>query len=789
MAGAPRLPRRAFLRASRDIALGLGTVGVSAVPAGCDGGGEVSKRPRPPNIVLFLVDDLGGMDCGHCGSAFYRTPNMDRLADEGVRFTNAYSPSPLCSASRAAILTGKFPHRIGVTGAIACGTTCVPVTTPALPATAAAWQKVITPSFLTQLPLAEQTIADYLSPAGYTTGFFGKWHLGGSGYGPSEQGFQHVFAGGPEGGPKSHFEPYGLSGVTDEGRGEYLADRVTREAERFIQQYAGAPFFALISHYGVHMPLHAPEALIAKYHALRNPRAAQRNAAFAAMIESVDASLGRLLDCLERLALAEDTLVVLTSDNGGLSQTLFDAFLLRITSAGPFRGGKSAIYEGGIRVPLLVRQRGVIPPAVSDEVVSGLDLLPTFLQAAGVPLPVVDGSSLRDHLMHRTPVGERSLFWHFPHGAPLRVSTAIAIDEQARSLPATAVRRGNYKLVRLYGEGVAGKGYALELYDLSADPGETHNIAPLFPDLVDELDAAITDNMTATGALVPVANPAYRESHDGWRVRKDAQCVAGHGYLRITPNGPDPQLISPVIDIAQAVELVVRLRAPAEIVLTVFTALTVTPVFSNEQRFDRRVPASASFREIVIALPAYSGRRIRRLRLDPGGGSAQVDIDEIAIRTSAGQPVQSWRFDGVSGLPYGGSWFSWTDTFVACGPGSLGVELAGPSPVIISPPVTLFGPLRIRLRMRSTGSGDGLIAWSHSLQVVTAPSHEVAMPLPHDGQWHQHDVLLDDFGDAPVARLLLGLGQGVGSAEIDWIKVFDAQDSLMLSWDFCPGVD
>lgn len=786
----PRFARRDLLRAGRDIALGLGVAAAVATPAGCGGGGAPPAPPsgRKPNVVVFLVDDLGVMDCGHCGSEFYRTPNMDRMAADGVRFTQAYSPSPLCSSSRAAILTGKYPHRLGITGAIDCSGTCAQVDAPSLPAYSAAWQKVVTPSYLTQLPLGERTLAERLADDGYATALIGKWHLGGAGYSPREQGFQHVVGGGHEGAPYVHFDPYGLEGIPTEIPGEYLADRLTREAERFIQQNRERPFFLFLSHFGVHVPLNAPEHLIRKYRALRDPASAQRNANYAGMVESIDTSLGHLRAQLESLGLSDDTLVIVTSDNGGLLQTAIEAYLLRVTSAGPFRGGKAHIYEGGIRVPFIVQwgsriRRGV----VSDAVVTGMDIVPTVMQAAGLDVPETDGRSLLAHLQSGENLPDRATIWHFPHSMPLRFSPAIAIDEQARaSIPATAVRHGDYKLVRLYGEGATNADAAEELYDLAADPGEVHNVARLFPDVVAALGTAIDENLGETGALVPVANSRYRERQDGWRVTRQATGTMAHGFLRVTATGSDPQMVGSKLNIREQATVIVRARSGVRVSLALYHSFANPPSFSSGQRTILPLAGGDAFRELRFPLPASSGSAVQWLRLDPGSTGAVVDIDEIRIVAAAdeGRELAGWRFNGVNGLPWGGSWFSETDTFVACGPGSLQIDLAGPAPTIISPPVTLFAPLRIQLRMRSTGAGDGLVACTRDLTFGSTALDSATLPLLHDGNWHDYEVLIGS-GDTAIQRLRIGLGHGIGTAEIDAVRVFDTQDSLLLLWEFC----
>ncbi len=794
--------RRRFLEISRDVSIALSIGGLVTAQTSCSGGSSSNSSsspsqnpavatPKRPNIVLFVVDDLGVGDCGICGSAFYRTPSIDRMAREGMRFTQAYSPSPLCSSSRAAIFTGKYPHRLGITGAIVCGTGCTQIDAPALPTKAAGWQKVITPSYLTQLPLGERTIAEYLRDVGYATAHIGKWHLGGGAYSAAAQGFMHVVGGGPEPAPQSHFLPYGLGSVTDGPAGEYIADRLTNESESFIRDYAGGPFFLSLSHYGVHLPLQAPEGLAADYGGRRDAGNAQRNAVYAAMIEKVDQSLGRLLAVLDDLGLSANTLVIVTSDNGGLMQTSPDAFLRRVTSNGPFRGGKAHIYEGGIRVPMLVRWASRIGAgSVSDVPVCGTDILPTVLDVVGLPPANVDGRSFQAQMVSQIPGAERALFWHFPHYTVLRETGLVAIDEQAMaSLPATAVRRGDYKLVRVYGEGATTSDAINELYDLAHDPGETRNIAALHPSVVSELGALLVAHLAETGALTPIANPGYLERLGGWLAARHCTAQIAHGYLRLTATGNDPQLLSERLSISEGFVFRVRLRSARRTSIQLFYSAADTRSFDSARSVVTIQPAGSEFTETEFAVTVSAGAPVTWLRLDPGTTGDIVDIDEIRIVAAAdtARTLYQWGFNGVTGLPYGGAWFAVADTFVASGPGSLQIELAGSAPAIMSPPVTLFGPLQISMRLRSTGAGPYALAWSQSLLFSALPSKSVNFNVSHDGAWHEYSVAVNESSDEPVQRLVLFLGNATGIAEIDYIQVFDSLGSLVLAWKFGPG--
>jgi arylsulfatase A len=412
--------------------------------------------PAKPNVVFILCDDLGVNDLRCYGRTEHRTPALDQMAKEGARFTAAYAACPVCSPTRAAILTGKHPARLHIT-------TFLPGRGDA-PS-----QKLLHPRIQQQLPLEEVTLAESLKAAGYATACIGKWHLGGAGFGPDKQGFEVVHAGKPNTPPTAE----------EGGKGE---SDLTRKAEEFIAANRDRPFFLYLAHNTPHIPLGARKNLIEKHKGAFNPT-------YAAMIETLDASVGRVLKAIDDAKLTDRTLVVFTSDNGGLHvPELKDDPPTHNT---PYRAGKGFLYEGGIRVPLVVRWPGVTSKGeVIDAPVTSTDWTPTLLDACGVKAADLDGVSLVP-LFKGEALKSRPLYWHVPHYT------------NQGSRPAGAIREGNYKLVEHYEDG------RVELFDLPADPGEQHDLSQKFPTDVQKLLDKLADWRKAVGAQTNQPNPAF----------------------------------------------------------------------------------------------------------------------------------------------------------------------------------------------------------------------------------------------------------------------------------------
>lgn len=478
------------------LALALAAVGPGA------GGVLAQADDRPMNVIVILIDDLGWADLSCQGSGFYQTPNIDRLASQGVRFTQAYAACVVCSPTRAAILTGRHPARTGVTDWIRPNLwkQMRGAELPSLPGyTATEKQRLACPMNRTELPLEEVTLPELLKPAGYVTGHIGKWHLGDEGFWPEHQGFDVNLAGTGFGAPPSYFDPYADQRVPEgfptlEARkaGEYLTDREADEAVSFIRQNKDRPFFLNLWHHAVHTPIQAKPEVVKLYEG--RPTTNQTDTAYAAMIHSVDESIGRVMATLDELSLDDKTLVVFTSDNGGLD-SINGKQAGRPTDNAPLRWGKGHPYEGGVRVPMIVRWPGVSRAgSVEQYPVMSMDVFATALDAAGVERPdnrSTDGMSLRLLLGGTADYAPRTLYWHFPHyGGDFRI-------------PNSAIRDGDWKLIRFYDSD------HVELYNLAEDLAEERNVATSRPDLVEQLTAKLDTWLKETGAKMPRPNPVY----------------------------------------------------------------------------------------------------------------------------------------------------------------------------------------------------------------------------------------------------------------------------------------
>ena len=463
-----------------------------------------------PNIIFILADDWGWTDWemngDPKGSTFYETPNLNNLAQQGINFTQAYA-TPLCSPSRAALMTGKYPGaRLHLHKAITGGS----VSNPTLPAACETSNKTCYPENRNHLPLNEITIAEELKRFGYNTHHFGKWHLGNSNYYPIKQGFNSQFAvGGAGPGRGGYFAPYeGLSNIPQGPNGEYLAERLTDEVCKKIEQLKNDRFFIYFSHYNVHAPYQGKSNLVKKYEAKAKPNNRHRHPVMAAMIESLDTSIGQVMAKLDQLKIADKTMLIVMGDNGGIhwANDKNNKYKnINITSNAPLQAGKCCFYEGGVRVPLIIKYPEMISPGrIENTPVHLVDFYPTLVDLANGTISenkdVVDGVSLIPLLNQSAPLEDRPIFCHFPRkkqlGAPVGGSY---------------VRKGDYKLCRLYGlNNDASDAY--ELYNIAADPGEKNNIISKHPELAESMIIMLSHWLDETGALVPHPNPKWNNA-------------------------------------------------------------------------------------------------------------------------------------------------------------------------------------------------------------------------------------------------------------------------------------
>lgn len=466
------------------------------------------KSCRKPNIIFILIDDMGWSDLSCYGSSFYETPHIDRLAAEGMFFTDAYAACPVCSPTRASIMSGKYPARIGLTNYIGKNHPSK--------------GRLIDAPYVDHLPLEEKSIASCLKEGGYNTWHIGKWHLGGGEYYPENHGFDVNVAGCHCGGPpKGYFSPYRIETLEDGPEGEYLTDRLTDDAIRLIRENDEKPFFLNLWHYTVHTPIQAKTEDIEKYKAKaermgltevkdyevgefypcdhkKNQRIRRRiiqsDPVYAAMIDNLDQNIGRLLDCLEETGKADNTIIIFTSDNGGLSTS--DEYP---TCNAPLSEGKGWMYEGGVRAPMIIKWPGVVSPASKCSVsVTSPDLYPTFLDMAGLPLRPdqhIDGVSFMPLLQGKNCLDREAIYWHYPHYG------------NQGGTPGSSIRMGDYKLIEFFEDG------HVELYNLKEDIGEQNNLAEEEPELANKMQKMLAHWRCSIDAKIPLTNPDFQPRH------------------------------------------------------------------------------------------------------------------------------------------------------------------------------------------------------------------------------------------------------------------------------------
>jgi len=461
------------------------------------------NKSEKPNFLFILVDDLGYMDIGaNNPNTFYETPNIDNLAKRGVLFTNGYAAAPVCSPTRASILTGKYPARNDNTAHFGAPQPYEKdriKNKPLLPA-----------QYIDYMDLNEITIAEALLEGGYKTMFAGKWHLGGEGKWPEDQGFEINKGGWTRGGPyggEKYFSPYGNPSLKDGKDGEHLPDRLANETVLFIKDSSEEPFFAYLSFYSVHTPLIGRPDLVKKYEKKREQlekgqeiwgkdgnsklRLVQEHAVYAAMIEAMDQAVGKVLKSLKELNLDKNTVVIFMSDNGGMSTSHGHP-----TSNFPLRAGKGWLYEGGIREPLIISWPSKFASRTDHTPVTSTDFYPTILDLAGLPIKPkqhVDGSSLASLLKENKKIKRKALYWHYPHWG------------NQGGTPGTVIRNGDYKLIKYYTK------RPTELFNLKKDISETKNLVDSKKGKARKMEKMLDQWLQETDAKFPSPNPNYKE--------------------------------------------------------------------------------------------------------------------------------------------------------------------------------------------------------------------------------------------------------------------------------------
>ena len=590
-----------------------------------------------PNVVFILADDLGWMDTGVTGSKFYQTPHIDALRARGMMFTRAYTANPLCSPTRASILTGQYPGRLHLTAPQ--GNLPEERLEVSMPKNAGPNVKVVTAPSITRLPLSYNTLGQSFKAAGYATGFMGKWHLGRGEYEPQNFGFDTVVGGGPFAGPPSFFSPYKMGKYLADGPvGEHIDDRLGQEATAFITANQDKPFYLNVWQYDVHAPFQAKPEYISKYSELVDKTNPQQSPIYAGMVQSMDDLVGTLTDTLDRLKLTDKTMIVFYSDNGGNMYDKVEG--VPPTSNAPARNGKGSIWEGGTRVPMIVSWPGHVKAnSTSNELVSSIDFYPTLLDVAGAkgkPGQIIDGVNLRPVLEGTGKLTRDTIFCHFPHSIP------------ATGTPASVyVHQNDWKLIRIFA-GNADQTDKFELYDLSKDVGEANNLAAQMPAKVKALDALITQHLKETGALVPFANPNYKgpsKAIDGWEAGGTATVKRFGDGLQMNSVGKDPFVKTEGLPKASG-PYTVKMRLNTRISGGGYVFWGAKGKgFAPTRRAEFAITQDGAWHEYAVKLP--ENQAIANLRIDAGTDSGDATFDWIRLFDGQNKLVKAWEFDNT----------------------------------------------------------------------------------------------------------------------------------------------
>lgn len=632
---------------------------------------------KPMNVIFILADDLGWADTTLYGKThLYETPNLDRLAQRGVTFTQAYAASPLCSPTRASILTGQTPARNGST---APWHHTGDLRLTAVPAeSAGAGSKTIDTLSATRLDTKFPTLGKMIKGGGYSTAHFGKWHLGPEPYSPLQHGFDVDIPHWPGPGPAGSFvAPWAFPKFKANYQREHLEDRMASEAVKWMGSLPeNKPFFMNYWMFSVHAPFDAKEELIELYTKKIDPKDPQRSSTYAAMVHSMDDAVGRLLDEVDRLGIADRTAIIFISDNGGNMYNGIENYdgegtmsISPPTSNAPLRGGKASVYEGGIRVPCVIVWPGVTKPGIrSDAIIQTTDFYPTILNLLGIPLPpdhVVDGvditSALRGEKFNR-PSG---LITYFPFGTP--------VPEWLP--PSMSIRVGDWKLIRLFYQGENGA-HDYRLYNLKDDLSEQNNLAGSYPEKVVEMDRMIEKYIESARPVLPRPNPNFdpaqyhperigiqpgglsvqksmrarstppkgAEQAGNWKIKKQGGVglTINDGILVIDFNGEDPWIYTDDLNVAGltgSVTLDLEILTEQSGTLQVFCGWNGRG-FVAKSDIKRAVPAVKEWVPVSVVLPVKG--TLTSLRIDPPGSAGKTQLRNIHLKDSSGQVLKSW---------------------------------------------------------------------------------------------------------------------------------------------------
>lgn len=626
---------------------------------------------KKPNVVFILADDLGWSDTTLYGTTtLYKTPNIERLALRGMTFTRAYSSSPLCSPTRASVLTGLSPARHGIT-APTCHLPAV-ILKPEAAKSGPANKFSTLPKSVSRLDTKYYTLGEMFKDNGYATGHFGKWHLGPEPYSPLEHGFDidipHHAGPGPAG---SYVAPWRFKDFDHDPDipNEHLEDRMAKEAVAFMEQHKDKAFFLNYWMFSVHAPFDAKKSLIKEYRKGIDPKAEQRSPTYAAMIESMDDAVGRLLDTLDRLQIADNTIIIFASDNGGNMYNLVDGGTA--TSNAPLRGGKATMYEGGMRGPAIVVQPGqVAAGSRSNQIIQSSDFYPTLLELLSIdpqPEQQFDGISIAEAL-HNEPPGKNRLdrdaiFTYFPH--------APGVPDWLP--PSVSVHKGDWKLIRIFHGGEQGE-HRYKLFNLADDIGEQDNLAVKQPERVKQLDELIEQHLVDTQAVRPLPNPKYDPSkYDialegkaelkggangskkgkskppgkpvaGWQCGGTATLSIDRNALVVSSSGGDPYLTH---------KLPNAIKAPSYSVHITMTSDSSGrgQVFWQEQNAGPFKAERSQFFDVKhdgephdYSIPFETQSPLVALRIDPSRAAGQIEITSVRLVDSGNKVVYQMSF-------------------------------------------------------------------------------------------------------------------------------------------------